>query len=134
MATKRYQRDFKELEARRRRGMRLLARGVAQAEVARSCAISRQSVSRWAQMVADAPQAWRRRPLGRPGAMSAAERAKLSKMLVAGALANGALASSSNANLATPSARCMSGGSFAHWVSPASGPPGGRSNATKRRS
>jgi transposase len=89
MATKRYQRDFKELEARRRRGMRQLARGVAQAEVARSCEVSRQTVSRWAQMVVNDPQAWRRQPLGRPGAMNAAERAKLSKLLVAGALANG---------------------------------------------
>jgi transposase len=89
MATKRYQRDFKKLEGRRRRGMRMLARGVVQAEVARSCEVSRQTVSRWAQMVADDPQAWRRQPLGRPPAMSAAERAKLSKMLVAGALANG---------------------------------------------
>ena len=89
MATKRYKRDFKEMETRRRRGMRMLARGVVQAEVARSCEVSRQTVSRWAQMVADKVQAWRRRPLGRPAAMSAAERAKLSKMLVAGALANG---------------------------------------------
>src|SRR5437867_9894776 len=89
MATRRYKRDLKELEARRRRGMRMLARGVVQAEVARSCEVTRQTVSRWAQMVADDPQAWRRQRLGRPGAMSAVERAKLSKMLVAGALANG---------------------------------------------
>ncbi len=89
MATKRYKRDFKELEKRRRRGMRMLARGVVQAEVARSCAVSRQTVSRWAEMVAQDRQAWRRRPLGRPGAMSPAERAKLSKMLIAGAVANG---------------------------------------------
>ena len=89
MATKRYKRDFKKLEGRRRRGMRMLARGVVQAEVAHSCEVSRQTVSRWAQMVADDPQAWRRQPLGRPGAMNAAERVKLSKMLVAGALANG---------------------------------------------
>ena len=64
MATKRYKRDFKELERRRRRGMRMLARGVVQAEVARSCEVSRQTVSRWAQMIADDPQAWRRQPLG----------------------------------------------------------------------
>lgn len=36
MATKRYKRDFQELEARRRRGRRMLARGVSQAEVARA--------------------------------------------------------------------------------------------------
>jgi len=89
MATKRYKRDFKKLEGRRRRGMRMLARGVVQAEVARRCEVTRQTVSRWAQMVADDAHAWRRQPLGRPGAMSAAQRAKLSKMVVAGALANG---------------------------------------------
>ncbi len=89
MATRRYKRDLKELERRRRRGMRMLARGVVQAEVARTCEVSRQTVSRWAQMLADDPQAWRRQRLGRPGAMSAVERAKLSKMLVGGALANG---------------------------------------------
>lgn len=89
MATKRYKRDFKELEARRRRGMRMLRRGVLQAEVARSCQVSRQTVSSWAQMLSEDSQAWRRRPLGRPGAMEAAQRGKLGKLLVAGALANG---------------------------------------------
>lgn len=89
MATKRYKRDFKELEVRRRRGMRMLARGVAQVEVARVCEVSRQTASSWARLQAEDPQAWRRRPLGRPGAMSAAERTKLGKMLIAGAVANG---------------------------------------------
>jgi hypothetical protein len=36
MATRQYKRDLKKLELRRRKGMRMLARGVAQAEVARS--------------------------------------------------------------------------------------------------
>src|SRR5690242_2961711 len=89
MATKRYKRDLKTLEARRRRGMKMLARGVVQAEVARACEVSRQTVSVWAQRLAEDRQAWRRRPLGRPGTMDAAQRAKLSKMLVAGALASG---------------------------------------------
>ena len=89
MATKRYKRDLKELESRRRRGMRMLARGVMQAEVARACEVSRQMVSNWSRMLADNRQAWRRRPLGRPGAMPAKERIKLGKMLVAGALTNG---------------------------------------------
>jgi transposase len=89
MATKRYKRDFKQLEARRRRGMRMLARGEMQADVARTCEVSRQTVSLWSRMLAENPQAWRRRPLGRPGAMSASERVALSKMLIAGALANG---------------------------------------------
>jgi transposase len=89
MATKRYKRDFKELEARRRRGMRMLARGVVQAEVARVCEVSRQTASSWARRLAQDAQAWRRRPQGRPGVMSAAERAKLGKMIAAGAVANG---------------------------------------------
>jgi len=89
MATKRYKRDLKGLEVRRRRGMRMLARGIVQADVARTCEVSRQTVSTWARMLAEDRYAWRRRPLGRPGAMNAAERARLSKMLVAGALANG---------------------------------------------
>ena len=69
--------------------MRMLARGVAQAEVARACGVSRQTASSWARLQAQGPQAWRRRRLGRPGAMTGAERAKVSKMLIAGAVANG---------------------------------------------
>ena len=69
MATKRYQRDFKELELRRRKGMRMLARGVAQAEVARALAISRQTVSSWAGKLAEDSHAWRRKPLGRPSGL-----------------------------------------------------------------
>lgn len=89
MATKRYKRDFKELESRRRRGMRMLARGVSQAEVARSCGVSRQTAMSWARMLEEDPQAWRRRPLGRPGALDAKQRAQLSKQLVQGAVTNG---------------------------------------------
>ena len=63
MATKRYQRDFKELELRRRKGMRMLARGVPQAEVARALAVRRQTTSTWAKKLAADPHAWRRRPL-----------------------------------------------------------------------
>lgn len=89
MATKRYKRDFKELERRRRRGMRMLARGVPQAEVARSCGVSRQTAMSWARMLAEDAQAWRRRRLGRPGALDSRQRAQLSKQLVQGAVANG---------------------------------------------
>jgi transposase len=88
MATKRYKRDFKELEARRRKGMRMLARGITQAEVARGLGVSRETVSTWEAMRVKDPQAWRRRPLGRPGSLSTAQRAELAKRLVAGALAN----------------------------------------------
>src|ERR687884_63427 len=77
MATKRYKRDFKELEKRRQRGMRLLARGIAQAEVARTCAVSRQTAMSWARMLETHSQAWRRIPLGRPGSFDSKQRAQL---------------------------------------------------------
>lgn len=89
MTTKRYKRDFKELEARRRKGMKMLARGVAQAEVARRLNVSRQTTSTWEAMRTEDGQAWRRKALGRPSRLDEAQRAKLAKMLVAGALANG---------------------------------------------
>ena len=74
MGTKRYKRDFKALETRRRRGMRMLARGVSQAEVARQCEVSRQPAMTWVRMRAEDPQAWRRRALGRPGVLDARQR------------------------------------------------------------
>ena len=89
MATKEYKRDLKALEARRRRGMRMLKRGDAQADIARELDVSRQTVSTWAKRLEEDPQAWRRRPLGKPGALTAADKSKLSKLLVKGAVANG---------------------------------------------
>jgi transposase len=89
MATVKYKRDPKALEQRRRKGMRMLARGVAQAEVARVLEVSRQTVSNWARAAASDARAWRRKPLGRPAGLSAAEKSQLSKRLVAGAVACG---------------------------------------------
>src|SRR3954466_9068107 len=45
-------RDFDELERRRMRGARLLHRGISQAEVARQVKVSRESVRRWANRMA----------------------------------------------------------------------------------
>lgn len=89
MATKRYKRDLKEMERRRRKGMRLLARGVTQAEVARLCGVTRQTAFTWSRMLAAEPQAWRRKQLGRPTALSAEDLKRLSKLLLAGAIQNG---------------------------------------------
>ena len=89
MATRRYKRDLKELERRRRKGMRMLSRGKSQAEVARSCEVTRQTSGTWARMLAEDPQAWRRKPLGRPGALETHDLKRLSKLLLDGALANG---------------------------------------------
>jgi transposase len=88
MVTKRYKRDLKELELRRRKGMRMLARGVAQAEVARTLEVSRQTASTWAMQLAGDAQAWRRKPLGRPGGLNAVQKKQLGKALLAGAIVN----------------------------------------------
>jgi transposase len=88
MVTKRYKRDLKGLELRRRKGMRMLARGVAQAEVARTLEVSRQTASTWATQLAGDTQAWRRKPLGRPGGLDAAQKKQLGKALLAGAIVN----------------------------------------------
>lgn len=53
MATKRYKRDLRSMELRRRKGMPLLARGVPQAEVARLCEVTRQTASTWSRMLAE---------------------------------------------------------------------------------
>jgi transposase len=89
MATVKYKRDLKALEQRRRKGMRMLARGVTQAEVARALDVSRQTVSNWARAATTDAQAWRRKPLGRPAGLSTTEKSRLSKQLVAGAVACG---------------------------------------------
>ena len=89
MATKRYKRDLREMELRRRKGMRMLARGLLQAEVARELAVSRQTISSWAKKLAEDAQAWRRKPLGRPHGLGDAQKKALSKALLAGAVASG---------------------------------------------
>lgn len=89
MRTRRYKRDFKELETRRRKGMRMLARGLPQAEVARLLGVSRQTASSWDAKRLEDRQSWRRKTLGRPSGLDTAQRTSLAKMLVAGAVANG---------------------------------------------
>lgn len=89
MATRAYKRDLKQMEVRRRKGMRMLARGVTQAEVARACEVTRQTAMTWARMLAEDPRAWRRKPLGRPAALEQKDFKRLSKLLLAGAVANG---------------------------------------------
>jgi transposase len=89
MATKRYKRDLRGMELRRRKGMRMLARGISQAEVARELDVSRQTASSWAKKYAEDTQSWRRKPLGRPGGLDDAQKKELGKTLLAGAVANG---------------------------------------------
>src|SRR4051794_29299189 len=60
-------RDFDELERRRMRGARLLHRGISQAEVARQVKVSRESVRRWANRMAQEGAAAALRKAGRAG-------------------------------------------------------------------
>ena len=86
MATKR---DLEAIEARRIEGARLLKRKLPQAEVARRLEVSRQSVSRWAQQLAEVKGAvgkLKAKALGRPRRLDAGQCAALSKALLAGAL------------------------------------------------
>lgn len=86
----RIKRDIEGMERRRREGMRLLAQGLSQAEVARRCGVSRVSVWRWAQRRrSGGPGAWKRRPLGRPPKLNATELRRLEKALLQGARAHG---------------------------------------------
>lgn len=88
----RTKRDLDGMEARRRKGMRLLARGVAQAEVARQCGVSRVSALRWEQQrKAATASAWKRRPLGRRPKLTPAHKHTLEKALAQGAQAHGFL-------------------------------------------
>lgn len=85
-------RDLDGMEARRRKGMGLLARGVSQAEVARQCGVSRVSTLRWEQpRQAAKAKAWKRRPLGRRPKLTPAHKQTLEKALAQGAQAHGFL-------------------------------------------
>ena len=85
-------RDLDGMEARRRKGMGLLARGVSQAEVARQCGVSRVSALRWEQQLrASKAKAWKRRPLGRRPKLTPVHKQTLEKALEQGAQAHGFL-------------------------------------------
>lgn len=91
MSTK-TRRDLDGMEERRRKGMRLLAQGVSQAEVARRCGVSRVSARRWEQQrQTTKAAAWKRRPLGRRPKLTPAHKQTLEKALERGAQAHGFL-------------------------------------------
>ena len=80
-----------ELERRRRRGARLLAAGVAQAEVARRVGVTRTSVSRWEKRRPEGGHEALKRPkrFGRPRKLSDAQCEELIERLKSGAIAAG---------------------------------------------
>jgi len=91
MATK-TKRDLDGMETRRRKGMRLLGQGIAQAEVARRCGVSRPTVLRWErQRKSVRGAAWKRRPLGRRPKLTPQHKQRLEKALLQGAQAHGFL-------------------------------------------
>jgi len=85
-------RDLDGMEQRRREGMRLLGRGIAQAEVARRCGVSRPTALRWEQQRQSARStAWKRRPLGRRPKLTSSDKQQLEKALLQGAQTHGFL-------------------------------------------
>ncbi len=80
-----------DLEARRRRAVALLDKGLGVREVARQIGCSPMSVRRWqAEVRARGPDALRPKPAtGRPRRVTARQRGKLLKLLVKGATAHG---------------------------------------------
>lgn len=84
------EKEMKVLQRRRLRAGRLLARGVAQAEVARRVEVSRTTVSEWNERLQSGGlESLKRRPRGRPAGLDAAQRRTLMASLKAGALAAG---------------------------------------------
>ena len=80
------------MEQRRREGMRLLGRGLSQAEVARRCGVSRTTALQWDRRRRNTRgAAWKRRPLGRPAKLSPTQNQPLAKALLQGAQAHGFL-------------------------------------------
>ena len=83
-------RDLKALQRRRLRTIRLLNKGVSQAEVARQVSVSRQSVSRWADTWSnEGDAALKAKPLGRPAGLDEGQRRELVKVLKRGAVLAG---------------------------------------------
>jgi len=80
-----------ELEARRRRAVALLDRGLGVREVARQIGCSPASVSRWqAEVQRGGPNALRPKPAaGRPRRLTARQRERLLKLLLKGAATHG---------------------------------------------
>jgi transposase len=84
-----YKRDLQSIEARRQKGMQMLMQGCTRTEVARTCAVSRQTVLNWARMVETDPESWEIKPLGRPAALGASDLRRLSALYRNGAISNG---------------------------------------------
>lgn len=80
----------KQAERRRLKGGRLLLKGVAMAEVARRCAVSRPTVLDWKRKLEQGGlQALRNATRGRPARLDQSMREELARLLMAGARSHG---------------------------------------------
>jgi transposase len=70
-----------EFEARRRKGMQMFRRGATQAEVVRALAITRQTASRWAKMLAEDSGSWRAGRRGNPGRLTEQQLRRLDRLV-----------------------------------------------------
>ena len=79
--------DFEEREQRRLHAIKLLGKGLSQAEIARQLKVSRQSVSRWCMAYEEKGQEGliSADQHGRPGRLSIEQKQKLENILKAGA-------------------------------------------------
>src|SRR3990170_1292895 len=84
-------RDFLALERRRLRAARLLAQGLAEAEVARRVGVQRQSVNRWARTLAEQGKQGLKHPgrAGRKPRLTPAARRQIMRALQRGPEAYG---------------------------------------------
>lgn len=83
-------RDLKAMQRRRLRAIRLLHKGLSQAEVARELGVSRQSVSRWASnWEAEGEASLKARPVSRPSGLDGPQRRELVKVIKRGAVLAG---------------------------------------------
>ncbi|MGF6531496.1 transposase [Paraburkholderia sp. GAS206C] len=64
--------------------MALLDDGMSQSDVARELSVTRQTVSRWAKLKAVYPddEPWRKRPMGRPGALTDEQKMEFARLLI----------------------------------------------------
>jgi len=83
-------RDYEQMEERRLEGARLLEAGVRQAEVARKLGVRRQSVHKWAEVMASqGKKGLVRVPTGRKPRLNAVQLAQLAEHLQNGPQAHG---------------------------------------------
>src|SRR5512139_1704926 len=89
-AAMKHENQARQAERRRLKGGRLLLKGVAQAEVARRCAVSRPTVLEWKRRLDKGGlEALRNGVRGRPARLDEQMRGELAQQLMAGARSQG---------------------------------------------